>query len=179
MITLYLWDEQGLYAGSIEVDELGAMPPRSTPTKPMKLTGSQVARWTGSGWDKLEAVPEPEPTPAPDWPTLIASRRFKAEESGTTWKGYGIATDRSSQNKITQEDIAVNRGLRADGSGWKCLDLSTGVIVFRPTSNAEIQQLSAAVYVHVSSSFKREEELLAAVTDGSITAAMVEEGWPV
>ena len=81
------------------------------------------------------------------WATQIAARRFVAEESGTVWDGYGIATDRSSQNKITQEDIAVNRGLRIDGSGWKCLDLPTGVIVFRPTSNAEIQQLSAAVYL--------------------------------
>lgn len=113
------------------------------------------------------------------WPSQIAARRFKAEESGITWNGYGVATDRPSQNKITQEDIAVNRGLRTDGSGWKCLDLSTGVVVFRPTSDAEIQQLAAAVYLHVSSSFKREAELLTAVADGSITAAMLEQGWPV
>ena len=182
-MIVYQWDEQGFFVGSVEVEDTAPMPERSTPAAPMKLTGTQVAQWQGA-WVKLAVRPvtpdpEPMPDPVPDWPPLIASRRFKAEESGTTWNGYGIATDRSSQNKITQEDIAVNRGLRADGSGWKCLDLSTGVIVFRPTSNAEIQQLSAAVYLHVSSSFKREEELLAAVADGSITAEMLEVGWPV
>jgi hypothetical protein len=177
MQTMYRWDESRIYFQSVEVDEQGELPMRSTFTAPPDLTGGEVALWTGGGWEKLAAAPDPDPIPEPDWPAQIASRRFKAEESGTTWNGYGIATDRSSQNKITQEDIAVNRGLRTDGSGWKCLDLSTGVVVFRPTSNAEIQQLSAAVYLHVSSSFKREEELLAAVADGSITAVMVEEGW--
>jgi hypothetical protein len=57
MIELYLWDEQGLYAGVQEVDEAGALPVRSTPTKPMKLTGKQVARWTGEGWEKLASAP--------------------------------------------------------------------------------------------------------------------------
>lgn len=45
------------------------MPIRSTPTKPMKLTGTQVAQWAGEGWMKLAAapvVPEPGPAPAPD-----------------------------------------------------------------------------------------------------------------
>jgi hypothetical protein len=145
-MRLYRWGVDSLFIDSLVVDESEALPIRSTPTTPPKLTGTQVARWTGAGWEKLASAPDHDPIPEPDWPALIEYRRFKAEESGTTWNGYGIATDRSSQNKITQEDIAVNRGLRTDGSGWKCLDLSTSVIVFRPTSNAEIQQLSAAVY---------------------------------
>lgn len=116
--------------------------------------------------------------PTPDWPAVIAERRYIAEIAGTTWGGYGIATDRGSQTKITQEDVAVQRGLRVEGAGWKCLDLTSDMTVFRPTSNAEIQQLSGTVYLYVSACFAREDELLAAVTDGLITAEMLEEGWP-
>lgn len=68
MITLYLWGVDGIYTGSVEVDEAGAMPACSTPTKPMKLTGTQVAQWQGGAWAKLSArpaVPEPEPSPEP------------------------------------------------------------------------------------------------------------------
>jgi len=57
MINLYLWDEQGLYIGSQAVDEADALPVRSTPTAPMALASSEVARWTGSGWEKLAAAP--------------------------------------------------------------------------------------------------------------------------
>jgi hypothetical protein len=76
MTTFYCWDAAGLYVGAKEADEDGPLPERSTPTKPPKLTGSQVARWTGSGWEKLAAAPEAEPAPAPDWPALIAARRY-------------------------------------------------------------------------------------------------------
>lgn len=58
-MIFYLWDQQGILFGQVDVDETGALPMRSTPTKPPKLTGSQVARWTGSGWEKLAAAPEP------------------------------------------------------------------------------------------------------------------------
>lgn len=183
MMPLYLWNEHGLYTGSVEVEEDGPLPERSTPTKPPKLTGSQVAQWTGAGWQKLAeapVIPDPEPTPEPepDWPSLIAARRFQSETAGITWKGYGIATDRDSRNLIDQEDRAVGRGLRTDGAGWKCLDLATGITGFRPTSNSEIPDLAAAVYAYVAAAFKREEDLLAAVADGSITAEMLEQGWP-
>ena len=43
MTTFYCWDAAGLYVGTKEADEDGQLPERSTPTKPMKLTGSQVA----------------------------------------------------------------------------------------------------------------------------------------
>ena len=61
MTTFYCWDAAGLYVGTKEADEDGPLPERSTPTKPPKLTGSKVARWTGSGWEKLAAAPEIDP----------------------------------------------------------------------------------------------------------------------
>lgn len=57
MTTFYCWDAAGLYVGTKDADEDGPLPERSTPTKPPKLTGSQVARWTGSGWEALPVAP--------------------------------------------------------------------------------------------------------------------------
>lgn len=60
-MILYSWNSQGIFFDQVDVDEAGPLPERSTPTKPPKLTGTQVARWTGSDWEKLAAAPEPEP----------------------------------------------------------------------------------------------------------------------
>src|SRR5690606_5721769 len=38
------------------------------------------------GWEVI-------PAPPPDWPMLIAARRWQAETGGIIWQGYGIATD--------------------------------------------------------------------------------------
>lgn len=57
MMTFYCWDAAGLYVGTKEADEDGPLPERSTPSKPPKLTGSQVAHWTGIGWEKLAEAP--------------------------------------------------------------------------------------------------------------------------
>ena len=108
----------------------------------------------------------------------IAARRYEAETAGIAWQGFGIATDRESQQKMSDERNAVRDGLRADGRGWKCLDLATGVTVFRPTSNTEILDMTATAYRYVSDCFAREEELVAAVEDGSYTEEMLSAGWP-
>jgi len=115
---------------------------------------------------------------ADDHRATVAARRYQAEIAGIAWQGHGIATDRESQQKMSDERNAVKDGLRPDGKGWKCLDMATGVTVFRPTSNAEILELTAAAYHHVSACFDREASLLAAIADGTYTAAMLEEGWP-
>ncbi len=162
MITLYLWDERGLFASSVEVDPMAALPERSTPTQPPKLTGSQVARWTGSGWEKLAAAPEPEPAPAPNWPALIAARRWLAETSGTTFGGMTIDTDDRSKLLIN------GAALRADRSAdyvlrWKTSDGFVDLTADQGVAVAD------AVSEHVQACFDREDALLAAVADGSIT----------
>lgn len=117
------------------------------------------------------------PTPD-DNRAAVAARRYQAEISGITWQGYGIATDRESQQKMSDERNAVKDGLRTDGKGWKCLDLASGETVFRPTSNAEILDLTAAAYHHVSACFDREGELLGAIELGTYADSMLNEGWP-
>ncbi len=176
MITLYLWDEQGIYFGTVDVDESAPIPERSTPTQPMKLTGTQVAQWQGDGWAKLATMPvapEPQPTPEPviDWPALIAARRFIAEESGTTIDGMPIDTGRDSQGLITGAALQAMIDLEYS-LHWKT---SAG---FVELTAQQIIGVATAVRAHVQNCFNREADLLAAVADGSITATIVDEGWP-
>ena len=170
MITLYLWDENGYFVGASEVDETGPMPPRSTPTKPPKLTGTQVAQWQGA-WVKLAAAPEAEPAPAPDWPALIAARRWLAETSGTTFGGMPIDTDDRSKLLIN------GAALRADRSADYVLRWKTSQ-GFVDLTAAQVLAVADAVSEHVQRCFDREDALLVAVADGSISAEMLEEGWP-
>ena len=115
---------------------------------------------------------------ADDHRAAVASRRWQQEVAGITWQGYGIATDRESQDKIVQETRAIDRALRVDGKGWKCIDLATGIVVFRSTTNAEMLAIADAVYDYVSACFAREEALLAEVAAGTYDPAMLETGWP-
>jgi len=170
-MIFYLWDEQGLYVGDQAVDETGALPLRSTPTKPMKLSGTQVARWTGSGWEKLAAAPEAEPAPAPDWPALIAARRWQVETGGTTVEGIQVNTERDSQALLTGAAFAASLD-PAYQIKWKA---ATG---FVDLTGEQILGIASQVRAFVQACFNREAELLGAVADGSITAEILEEGWP-
>lgn len=108
----------------------------------------------------------------------IAARRYEREIAGILWRGYGIATDRESQAKIDTEERAADKGLRVDGKGWKCVDLSTGTVTFRPTTNAEMQEIATAAYGYVSACFAREEALLFALDAGDYSDSMLATGWP-
>ncbi|WP_181297038.1 DUF4376 domain-containing protein [Pseudomonas sp. Q2-TVG4-2] len=113
-----------------------------------------------------------------DHRAAVASRRWHQEVAGIAWQGYGIATDRESQDKIVQETRAIDRALRVDGKGWKCIDLATGIVVFRPTTNAEMVAIGDAVYAYVSACFEREEALLEEIVAGTYDTSMLETGWP-
>ncbi|BBV96477.1 DUF4376 domain-containing protein [Pseudomonas monteilii] len=171
MITLYRWNEQGLLIGSVQVDEFGEIPQRSTPAAPPELAGFEVARWTGQGWEKLAEAPSPEPTPGPDWPALIAARRFQAETGGAVVEGLAVNTERDSQSLLTGAAFAAS--LDPDYRiKWKT---ASG---FAELTGEQVIALATAVRAHVQACFDREAELLAAVADGSITAEMLEQGWP-
>ncbi|WP_426117290.1 DUF4376 domain-containing protein [Pseudomonas sp. DSP3-2-2] len=177
-MILYQWDEQGYYIAdpaSIEVADDAPMPERTTPTKPMKLTGEQVAQWQGQ-WVKfasrpVDPDPVPLPEPVPDWPALIAARRYTAETAGTIIQGMPIDTGRDSQALITGATVAAM--LDADYSiRWKT---AAG---FVELTGAQVIGVASAVRAYVQSCFDCEAELLDAVASGSITSAMLDEGWP-
>jgi hypothetical protein len=170
-MIFYQWDTGRLYAGQQDVDEAGDLPPRSTPTKPPKLTGTQVARWTGQSWEKLAKAPDPDPQPDPDWPAMIAARRYIAETSGTTINNMPIDTGRDSQALITgaalQAIIDPNYSVR-----WKTTE------GFVDLTGQQVIGVASSVRAFVQACFDRESALLDAVADGTITAEMLEEGWP-
>lgn len=101
MIKVYTWDERCLYSGVIDVDEFGAMPERSTPTKPMKLTGTQVAQWQGQ-WVKLAARPvSPDPQPEPE-PSVGDLRPAAIEKNNAAYEAaIGVMTCDYSTAEIT------------------------------------------------------------------------------
>lgn len=170
MQAVYLWDENNYYVASREVDEGGELPGRSTFSAPPDLEGEQVATWTHEGWQILERRPQP-PAVEPDWAVLIAARRYIAEISGTTIEGMPIDTGRDSQGLITgaavQAIIDPEYSLR-----WKT---TAG---FVDLTGAQVLGVASAVRAYVQACFDRESALLDAVADVSITAEMLDEGWP-
>lgn len=110
--------------------------------------------------------------PAPDWPALIATRRWLAETGGTTVEGVQVNTERDSQALLTGAAFAATLD-PAYHIKWKA---ATG---FVDLSAQQIIGVASAVRAFVQACFNREAELLGAVADRSITAEMLEEGWPV
>ncbi|WP_210705972.1 DUF4376 domain-containing protein, partial [Pseudomonas iridis] len=165
------WDLNGIFFGVVDADPYGALPERSTPTPPPELEGDEVARWTGSGWEKLEAAPEPEPVPAPDWPVLIAARRYQVETGGVTVEGIPVNTERDSQALMTGAAFAASLDPNYQIK-WKA---ATG---FVELNRDQVIGLASEVRAFVQACFNREAELLGFVADGSMTAEMLEEGWP-
>ncbi|WP_288101080.1 DUF4376 domain-containing protein [Pseudomonas sp.] len=141
-----------------------------TDVEPPSLSGTEVARWTGEDWETLAELPAP-PVPSLDWPALIATRRWLAETSGTTFGGMPIDTDDRSKLLIN------GAALRADRSADYVLRWKTSQ-GFVDLTAAQVLAVADAVSEHVQLCFDREDALLVAVADGSITAEMLEEGWP-
>jgi hypothetical protein len=112
------------------------------------------------------AAPYVEPVPtAEELAAYAADLRWRREVGGTIWNTWPVHTDRESQAKIDQESKAIDKGLRQDGDGWKFADG-----VFRALTNAEFQDLEAAVYRHVKDSYALEAQVLQGIQDGTITS---------
>ena len=105
------------------------------------------------------------------WADQIAARRFQVETGGVTVEGVQINTDRDSQSLLTGAAFAasLDPGYHIK---WKA---ATG---FVDLTGEQILGIASQVRAFVQACFNREAELLGAVADGSITAEMLEEGWP-
>lgn len=127
-----------------------------------------------AGWSLIYGIwtePPPAPEPLPDWPALIASRRYEAEIAGTVVSGMPLDTGRDSQALIT--GAAVSAMLDPGYSvRWK----TAGGFV--ELSAEQIIGVASAVRAHVQACFDREADLLAALEAGTLTADMLQEGWP-
>ena len=105
------------------------------------------------------------------WASQIAARRFQVETGGVTVEGVQINTERDSQSLLTGTAFAasIDPDYRIK---WKA---ATG---FVDLTGEQVMGIASQVRAFVQTCFNREAELLGAVADGSITAEMLEEGWP-
>lgn len=106
-----------------------------------------------------------------EWAERIAARRWLAETSGTTVAGVQVNTERDSQALLTGAAFAATLD-PAYHIKWKA---ATG---FVDLTGEQVMGIASQVRAFVQSCFNREAELLGAVAAGSITAEMLEEGWP-
>ena len=135
-----------------------------TERKVVLVKRKQVAMTAGEKAARDELI-------AAQWADQIAARRFQVETGGVTVAGVQINTERDSQSLLTGAAFAasLDPGYHIK---WKA---ATG---FVDLSAQQIIGVASAVRAFVQSCFDRESELLGAVADGSITAQMLEEGWP-
>ena len=75
MITLYLYDDQGFYAGNGVYDQSASVPGRSTPVAPPVKTGDLYPRFVGGQWG-LEEKPV-APVVEPSVPAVVTVRQAK------------------------------------------------------------------------------------------------------
>ena len=67
MTIVYKVDAQQIFIGAVQIDPFGPLPIPCFTVAPPETTGSEVARWNGTGWDVLtELPPSPEPLPPTD-----------------------------------------------------------------------------------------------------------------
>lgn len=107
----------------------------------------------------------------------LATIRWKAEESGTTVGGTPIATDRTTQAKLTAAYVKA-----AADSAYAIADWKFGSGVFGALDAATIIAAADAVEVHVQACFTNEASLSADVVAASsfseLDAIDLEAGWP-
>lgn len=108
---------------------------------------------------------------AATWAQRIAARRFQAETGGTTVEGVRVNTERDSQALLTGAAFAASLDPEYRIK-WKT---ATG---FVELNRDQVIGLASQVRAFVQACFNREAELLGFVADGSITAEMLEQGWP-
>jgi len=122
---------------------------------------TQVIEWAGPTKAELSAY--------------LADLRWQKEEGGTVWNGWPVATDRSSQQKVLAEFVAVSGGLRTENAPWKFADGT-----FSTVSNADFPSLDMAVRGHVEACFGVEAAIIGQINAGQITtyAEIDSAAWP-
>lgn len=127
------------------------------------LEASMLKLWRAPD-GTLSMPPAAEPGEKIELPAYAAQKRWETEVGGTIWNGWPILTDRESQNKITSEALAIEKGQRLDGDPWKFADGE-----FRPLTNAQMDSLAAAVRLYIRDSFAIEARVVAEIEAGTIS----------
>lgn len=110
-------------------------------------------------------------TIAEQWAEKIAARRYAAEIAGTTVSGVQVYTTRESRGLIFEAAFSA----QLDPESEIKFKSATGFVVL---SAEQMLAVATGTRAYTQACFDREDALLAAVADGSITAALMDEGWP-
>lgn len=150
----YYVDQTGAYLGGWDANPpAGAIEVAAPPEDARQV-------WTGSEWG-----------PVPITPATIAARRYEAEVGGITVLGVPIDTD--DRSKLLINGAALEATIDpAYEMQWK----APGGFV--ELTAQQVIGIARAVRAHVQACFDREAELLAALDAGTLTPAMLEQGWP-
>lgn len=157
-----------------EVDESGELAPNKkwgdetlTPDAERKVVIAKRKQINLTAAEKAEIAAQANA----QWFQQIAEHRYRAETAGMVLEGIPVDTDDRSKLLISG---AAQRAAREPGYTlrWKTYE------GFIDLSAEQVQAMADAVADHVQACFNREAELQAAVADGSITAEMLEQGWP-
>ncbi len=104
----------------------------------------------------------------------LALHRLTGEGKGIVYAKDGVDywfdTSVASQNRFASAQAAALAGARADGSAWKCAqvtELGDLIPAFLPLTNAELLEVSALVLQHVQRCFDVEAQCTAALLAGS------------
>lgn len=117
-----------------------------------------------------EPEPEPEPEVPPDWPAVIAERRYAVEIGGIDINGLHVDTD--DRSKLLINGAAALASANPEFTlNWKTPD------GFVQLTAEQVQGVAKAVALHVQACFNREAELLAELEAGTLTEDMLEQGW--
>lgn len=145
------------------------------------MTVSQDDQATAEMYEAAQPLAAPYAPPAPSREALtvrLAARRFEAEESGTTFNGFPLATDRTTQAKITAAYVKATANPLYVIASWKF-----GPGLFAPLDAAAIIAAANAIEAHVQACFANEArisaQIEAATTSQALAAIDLEAGWPV
>lgn len=109
--------------------------------------------------------------PPPDYPALIAARRYEAETAGITVNGMPLDTGRDSQALVTGAALAA-----VIDPNYTCQWKTAGGFV--DLAAQQIIALASAMRAHVQACFDREAALLDALAAGTYTDEQLDQGWP-
>lgn len=127
MLTVYTFDDLGIYSGSVSVDPHQRMP-RGTQTPPPPTSGGEVAQWHGSaGWVVLAQHPSQLPQLISAKNAEINAARLAANFSTFAHGGKQFACDQLSRSDIDGTNGFVSLyGTLPPGwpGGWKAIDNS-------------------------------------------------------
>lgn len=143
-----------------------------TPALTVGHKGSKV-------WQKPVPQPPHVETPEEQLESKLAElgrHRKVAETGGIVWtaadgKTYGFDTDVESQAKFTAA-VAQAKNKRKNTDVWKCAEfdeVGNQKLVFRKTTNAEMEAISDAVFEHIQKCFNVEAACVDKALAGDLT----------